>query len=132
MWITLSITALFSGIISGMGIGGGSVFILLTTIFNVFEHVEAASYNLIMFLVIGISASIYNLKKDLLDKKMFKKLVIPICTGSLIGVFIASKLNSTILKSTFYIFMIIIGIYEIITSLKRMILANTKDKKGDE
>ena len=61
MWITLLVVSMFSGIIAGMGIGGGSIFILLTTIFNVFSHKEAMAYNLVMFIAVGISASIFNI-----------------------------------------------------------------------
>ena len=67
-WILLVVIALFSGTIAGMGIGGGSIFILLTTIFSIFEHKEAQSYNLIMFVIVGIFATISNFKNKNIDK----------------------------------------------------------------
>lgn len=126
MWITLLVIAIFSGIIAGMGIGGGSIFILLTTIFNVFSHKEAMAYNLIMFIAVGISASIFNIKNKNIDKKLFKKLIAPVCIGSIIGVNIVKHISKENLQNFFYIFMVIIGIYEIITSLKNIINAKNK------
>ncbi len=120
MWITLVIIALFSSTVSGMGIGGGSIFILLSTIFNVLLHKEAQSYNLIMFIVVGIFATISNLKNNNFDKNLFKKLFIPIILGSVCGAFLAKSLNENILKYIFYTFMLLIGIYEIISSLKNI------------
>ena len=126
--IKLGIMALFSGIIAGMGVGGGSIFILLTTIFEVFNHKEAQGYNLIMFIVVGISATIFNLKKKNIDKDYFKKLIIPVCVGSIGGIILVKLLDENLLRIIFYIFMLFIGSYEIITSLKNMITAKNKNK----
>ena len=128
MWIILVLIALISGIIAGMGVGGGSIFILLSTIFNVFEHKEAQSYNLIMFIVVGISATIPNLKNKKLDLKMFKKLIIPVCIGSICGILLIKVINDKTLRLLFYIFMLVIGSYEIISSLKKMLSGKTNNE----
>ena len=128
MWIILVLIALISGIIAGMGVGGGSIFILLSTIFNVFEHKEAQSYNLIMFIVVGISAAISNLKNKKLDLKMFKKLIIPVCIGSICGILLIKVINDKTLRLLFYIFMLFIGSYEIISSLKKMLSGKTNNE----
>mgnify|MGYP005831750731 CR=1 FL=1 len=128
MWIILVLIALISGIIAGMGVGGGSIFILLSTIFNVFEHKEAQSYNLIMFIVVGISATISNLKNKKLDLKMFKKLIIPVCIGSICGILLIKVINDKTLRLLFYIFMLVIGSYEIISSLKKMLSGKTNNE----
>ena len=125
MEILFIIITLFSGIIAGMGVGGGSIFILLTTILNILEYKEAKVYNLIMFITVGITATITNLKNKNIDKNLFKKLIIPVCFGSIIGIIIAKNINESILKNLFYGFMLIIGFYEIISSLKNII--NTKN-----
>lgn len=128
MWIILVLIALISGIIAGMGVGGGSIFILLSTIFNVFEHKEAQSYNLIMFIVVGISATISNLKNKKLDLKMFKKLIISVCIGSICGILLIKVINDKSLRLLFYIFMLVIGSYEIISSLKKMLSGKTNNE----
>lgn len=125
MEILFVIITLFSGIIAGMGVGGGSIFILLTTILNLLGYKEAKVYNLIMFITVGITATITNLKNKNIDKNLFKKLIIPVCFGSIIGIIIAKNIDESILKNLFYGFMLIIGFYEIISSLKNII--NTKN-----
>ena len=95
-WILLVIIALFSGIIAGMGIGGGSIFILLTTIFSIFEHKEAQSYNLIMFVIVGIFATISNFKNKNIDKNLLKKLIIPVVLGSIIGIILVKRIDEKI------------------------------------
>ena len=125
--IKFLIISFISGIISSMGIGGGRIFILLTTIFNIFKHKEAQGYNLIMFILVGISSTIFNFKNNNIDKNMFKKLIIPICIGSICGILLVKIINENILRYIFYSFMVIIGIYEIITSLRNII--KTKNNK---
>jgi uncharacterized membrane protein YfcA len=128
MFITLISISLFSGIISGMGIGGGSIFILLVTMFNLFGQKEAQAYNLIIFIAIGISTTMLSFKEKNIDKKLLKKLFIPIMLGSLIGSFIIKYIDEEKLKNAFYIFIFLIGTYEVVISLKNIILKN-KNKK---
>ena len=130
-WILLVIIALFSGIIAGMGIGGGSIFILLTTIFSIFEHKEAQSYNLIMFVIAGIFATISNFKNKNIDKDLLKKLIIPVVLGSIIGIILVKRIDEKILKYIFYGFMLLIGFYEIISSLKNIKKEKLNTERSD-
>lgn len=129
MDINFIVVSLVSGIIAGMGIGGGSIFILITTIFNLLEHKEAQGYNLLMFIVAGIAATITNLKNKSIDKSLFKKLIIPVCLGSIVGIFIAKNIDENLLKNLFYGFMLVIGFYEIISSLKNIFKTKNTNNK---
>lgn len=130
-WILLVIIALFSGIIAGMGIGGGSIFILLTTIFSIFEHKEAQSYNLIMFVIVGIFATISNFKNKNIDNDLLKKLIIPVVLGSIIGIILVKRIDEKILKYIFYGFMLLVGFYEIISSLKNIKKEKLNTERSD-
>lgn len=123
------IISIISGTVAGMGIGGGSIFILLSTILGIFNQKEAMSYNLVMFIVVGIFASISNLKNNKIDKKLFKKIIIPLCIGSIIGIIIAKNIEEEKTRLFFYIFMLIIGSYEIISSFINIIKSNNKNKE---
>lgn len=131
MWIMFITISIISGVISGMGIGGGSIFIFLTTIFGIFEQKQAQGYNLIMFIAVGISSTIYNLKKKNVDFKLLLKLLFPVLIGSITGNFLLKKISPNILNNAFYVFIIILGLYEIISSLKQIIYAKTKNKRKE-
>lgn len=122
--LKIIIISIISGTIAGMGVGGGSIFILLSTIFGIFSQKEAQSYNLIMFIVVGVFASVSNLKNKKIDKKLFKKIIIPLCIGSIIGINVSKNIDEEKIKLYFYIFMLIIGSYEIISSLKNLLKSN--------
>lgn len=126
--ITFTIITVISGILAGMGVGGGSIFILLSTIFNILELKEAKMYNLIMFIVAGIFATIFNIKNKNIDMKNLKKIMPLTLIGSIVGIFIIKHTDENLVKNLFYVFMMVIGVYEIISSLINIKRSNNINK----
>ena len=122
--------AALSSFLSGMGIGGGSVFILLSILFNLLELNEARTYNLLLFISVGIIVSFKNLNQIKSDKKKYLKGIVFIGMGALLGAFISKYVPEKSLKVLFYIFLLLIGIYELIVSLKNIKLDKNNNKKG--
>ena len=123
--------ACLSSFLSGMGIGGGSSFIILSLLFELLNIDKARTYNLILFISVGIFIIFKNLKnKKIFDKKYFKSLFF-IIIGCILGMILNKYINSEQIKKFFYIFMLIIGIYEIITSLINIKNENNNYKKGE-
>ena len=106
-----------SAVLAGMGIGGGSIFVLLTTTFLKTGQKEAQTLNLIMFIAVGVSSTISNLKNKKIDLKVVKKTIPLLIIGSFCGSYLFNKLDSNLLKKYFLYFLTFIGTYEIITSL---------------
>jgi len=111
------IITIVAAILAGSGVGGGSIFILLITAFNLLDYKTTMGYNLIMFVIVGITATINNIKSKKFDKKIFFKIIFLCLLGSYIGVYFAKTVNEQDLKKYFYIFVLIIGTYEVISSL---------------
>lgn len=107
-----------SGTVSGMGMGGGTILILILTLFlNVEQHVAQAT-NLIFFIPTAIAATIINYKQKIIDIKTAVVIAIYGVIGALIGSNIANNLDSNILKKIFGIFLLIIAINEIVSYKK--------------
>jgi hypothetical protein len=112
---------LASGIISGIGMGGGTALIfLLSTICGIEQHIAQAS-NLIFFIPTSISAIIVNIKNKNADLKLTG--VISICgvVGAIIGASISIKTNVSSLRKYFGIFLAVIAIHEIYAIIKEYI-----------
>ena len=126
----LLLISIISGILAGMGIGGGALFVILSTMFLGFDQKYAQLVNLVMFIAVGISATVSNIKDKKIDFKLVKKVIVFLIIGALIGTWLVTKINSNNLKTYFSYFLVFVGIYEIITSLKRIKQAknNTKTK----
>lgn len=108
----------FSGIFSGIGMGGGTILIfLLTTFLNLDQH-NAQATNLIFFIPTAISAIIVNYREKNIDTKLAK--IVSICgvIGAIIGASISINLNVQELRKYYGIFLAIIAIHEIYTLIK--------------
>lgn len=124
------LVTIFSALLSGMGIGGGALFVMLSTILLGFEQKEAQAVNLIMFLAAGISSTIFNLKNNLVEKSALKKLLPLIVVGCFLGTILVKKIQGENLRIYFSVFMAIIGVYEIISSVINIRKAKNNKKKG--
>ncbi|MBE6081365.1 MULTISPECIES: sulfite exporter TauE/SafE family protein [Tissierellales] len=115
----LFIIGLFSGIISGMGIGGGVILIPSLLIFTELTQQEAQGINLIVFIPVAIVALITHLKNKNIKYKLSLKIIGYGLIGAVLGSFIAGKINSKALSKYFSIFLLIIGIYELFSKTKK-------------
>lgn len=109
--------SIISAVVSGCGIGGGTIFILLTVTFNLLDYKLAMGYNLIMYIVVGIFATFNNIKNKKFNKKIFLKLLFFCLIGSYIGVYFVKGISADSIKKYFYIFVLLLGLYEIISSV---------------
>ena len=108
----------FSGIFSGIGMGGGTILIFLLTTFGGIEQHIAQATNLIYFIPTAMSAIIVNYKNKNIDTKLAKTVSIWGAVGAVIGAIISSKIEIYKLKKLFGIFLAIIAIHEIYTLIK--------------
>ena len=117
--------AVLSGIISGIGMGGGTVLIfLLTTFSGVSQHV-AQGANLIFFIPTCIVSIFINLKNKNIDIKTAVVVIIFGIIGAVIGAKLSLIIDAKKLKKYFGIFLLLITIYEIYSLIK----SNIKSKK---
>lgn len=114
----LLIIGFFSGIISGMGIGGGSILIPALVIFQGLGQQEAQGVNLSVFLPVAIVALITHHKKGNIDFSFAKTIIVGGIIGAIIGSFLALKIDPLQLRKYFAFFLLLIGIYELFSSRK--------------
>ena len=107
------ITGLIAGTVSGTGMGGGTILILVLTIFLGVEQHIAQATNLVFFVPTSISAIIVSIKSKLINWKIGISIAIWGVVGAIIGANISARLNVKELKKIFGIFLLIIAIYEI-------------------
>lgn len=113
------ITGFISGIISGTGMGGGTILILVLSVFLGIEQHTAQATNLIFFIPTSIVAIIVSIKEKLIDLKIGITIAITGVVGALIGASISSKMQVGTLKKYFSVFLIAIAIYEVYSLIKQ-------------
>lgn len=103
------------GIISGFGIGGGTIFIIYLTFFAGVNQLTAQGINLVYFIACGIPAVFSHFKNNLIDKKaMLICSIFGVFTCVLSSVFV-NNINIDILRRIFGVFLIYIGIKLVLT-----------------
>lgn len=117
------LTGIIAGSVSGLGMGGGTILILvLSNFLGVEQHIAQAT-NLVFFIPTAISAIIINFKQKLINIKLGLLIIVSGSLGAIIGSEIATNLDATALKKYFGIFLIIISINEIYRLIKEYILS---------
>lgn len=117
------LTGIIAGSISGLGMGGGTILILVLSNFLGIEQHIAQATNLVFFIPTAISAIIINLKQKLINLKLSLIIILSGVIGTIIGSEIAISLNATNLKKYFGIFLLLISINEIYCLIKEYILS---------
>lgn len=110
--------SVISGIISGMGIGGGTILIPALTIFLKTEQHIAQSVNLLAFIPTAIVAIISHLRQGNIEKKITIKLILYGILGAIIGSYFAVKLPGYVLRRLFGGFLLVMGLYEVCSKKK--------------
>ena len=116
--MALITTGFLSGIIGGMGIGGGTILIPIMTIFLGFDQKTAQAVNLIDFIPTAITALTIHVKNRQIEKNNLWLLIVFGIIGTIIGTLCALKLDDTILRKCFSVFLLIVGAYEIYKGFK--------------
>ena len=106
------LVGVFSGVLGGMGMGGGTVLIPILTIFlSVKQHV-AQAVNLVSFVPVGIIALIIHIKNKLVKGKGLLFVILPAILFSVLGSLLSVKLNGDLLGKFFGGFLLILSIIE--------------------
>nr|WP_250279003.1 sulfite exporter TauE/SafE family protein [[Clostridium] colinum] len=112
MWLFL--IGLMSGILSGMGIGGGSILIPALTLLFGYEQKIAQNINLLYFIPTAVIAIFVHNKNKTIEKEGLLKIILFGLIGAIIGSIVAINLKGEILKKIFGWFLLFMGISEVL------------------
>lgn len=112
------LTGFISGIVSGTGMGGGTILILCLSIFLRIDQKIAQATNLIFFIPTSIAAIYINIKEKKINFKVAKIIIFFGIIGAIIGAIIAQKMDTKLLKKSFGFFLAFIAIHEIYVIFK--------------
>ena len=116
-----------AGSITALGMGGGTILILLLNMFYNLDNHLIQGINLLFFIPTAIFSCIFNNKNKLIDYKCSKIIIGSGIIGAVIGCLVTFKYNGSVLKKAFGIFLFFIALYEIYS----LILQYKKCKKNN-
>ena len=107
------LAGLLCGVLSGFGIGGGSLLMVWLTVVQSMEQRTAQGVNLLYFLPTAVCALIFHVR----NKQIVWRAVIPAaiagCLTAIPGALLASALDTALLRKLFGGFLVLVGVSEI-------------------
>lgn len=109
-WLLPFLCGLGASILSAWGVGGGTLLLLVMTLFLGVDQRTAQGINLLFFLPTAISALICHAKGGYLDKPTLKNAVPPAVAAALAGAWIATALDVELLRRPFGVYLLLSGV----------------------
>ncbi|RGC55306.1 sulfite exporter TauE/SafE family protein [Agathobaculum butyriciproducens] len=119
---------LLTGILSGFGIGGGSLLLLYLTLFEGTGQYQAGGINLLYFLSCAPAALISHRKNGLIEREAVKCCVPTGVVTSVLSALLAARVDTDLLRRAFGVVLLYIGVKE--TFLRKNNTFLTKCEEG--
>lgn len=98
-----------TGILSGWGVGGGTLLLVCMTLLLGVDHRQAQAVNLLVFLPTAALSLWFHRKNGLVDKKVWVQAAVPGTAAALLGALGALAVDVSFLRKPFGIFLLITG-----------------------
>lgn len=102
-----------AGIVTGLGMGGGTILILLLSLFMGLEQHVAQATNLVFFIPTSLAAIMINIKQKNVNLKIAGIISVFGIMGSIIGSIISERVSSDLLRKWFAVFIFVIALHEV-------------------
>ena len=109
-WLIPLLCGALTGMVSAWGVGGGTLLLLVMTLFLGVDQRTAQGINLLFFLPTAVSALICHARGGYLDKPTLKNAVPPAVAAALAGAWIATALDVELLRRPFGVYLLLSGV----------------------
>ena len=109
-WIIPFLCGLGASILSAWGVGGGTLLLLVMTLFLGVDQRTAQGINLLFFLPAAASALVCHAKGGYLDKPTLKNAIPLAVAAALAGAWIATALDVEVLRKPFGVYLLLSGV----------------------
>lgn len=117
-WLIPFLAALGTGVLSSWGVGGGTLLLVVMTLFLGVGHREAQAVNLLFFLPTAVAGLFFHREKGFLDRESFKEAAVPGVIASLAGAAASMAMDVSLLRKPFGVFLLYSG-FSMLLSAKR-------------
>lgn len=109
-WLLPFLCGLGASVISAWGVGGGTLLLLVMTLFLDVDQRTAQGINLLFFLPTALSALLCHARSGYLDKPTLKAAIPWAVAAALIGAWIATNLDVEVLRKPFGVYLLLSGL----------------------
>ena len=107
-----------TGVLSGWGVGGGTLLLVCMTLLLGIDHRQAQAINLLVFLPTAALSLWFHRKNALVDKTVWKQTALPGTAAALLGACCALAVDVSFLRRPFGLFLLINGAAMLLSARK--------------
>lgn len=112
-WLLALAAGTITGILSGFGVGGGTLLLIYMTAFGGLDQHLAQGINLLYFLPAASTALPSHIKNGYIDKETASPAILAGLAGTVLGAWAATCLEVTLLHRCFGVYLLFIGLREL-------------------
>ena len=113
-WLVPLLAGAATGVLSGYGVGGGSLLLVWMTAFAGVDQRLAQGINLLYFLPTAAAALPAHFKNGQVEKAVLRPAILAGLVSAALGAWAASAIDPALLKKCFGVFLLIIGAKELL------------------
>lgn len=106
------------GVISGFGIGGGSILMVWMTAIAALDQITAQCINLLYFIPTAVGALVFHCKHKVLQKAAILPAALSGCILAFFAAVTANRVDTRLLEKLFGLFLCCVGVSEILIKPK--------------
>ncbi len=118
-FLTSAAAGLVCGVLSGMGIGGGTILMLWLTAVLSLEQRAAQGINLLYFLPTALCALFFHVKNRQIVWRAALPAALAGCATAIAGALLAGQVEAALLRRLFGGFLVLVGLSEILLKGKK-------------
>lgn len=118
-FLAAAAAGLVCGVLSGFGIGGGSLLMVWLTAALAMEQTTAQGINLLYFLPTAVCALIFHAKNRVIEWKAVLPAALCGSVTAVLGALLAARLETALLRQLFGGFLILVGLSEVFLKGKK-------------
>jgi len=108
------LAGLLTGILSGFGVGGGTLLLVYMTLIAGLDQQLAQGINLLYFLPSGLMALPAHIKNGYIERKSLLPAIGAGLICAALAAWVATAVNTDLLRKCFGIFLILVGTWELL------------------
>ena len=109
-WLLAVLAGAATGVLSGFGIGGGTLLLIYLTAFAGVDQRLAQGINLLFFLPTAASALVCHARGGYLDKPTLKAAVPVAVAAALVGAWVSNAVDVEVLRKPFGVYLLLSGV----------------------
>lgn len=108
-WFFPFLVGALTGVLSGFGIGGGTLLVLWLTLIEGFDQLHAGGINLVYFVFCALPALVGHIKNHFIEKEAVLWCALSGVPACVLAAFLAAGIDVTLLRRCFGVLLLFIG-----------------------